>query len=269
MSVDPVYGTDGAHYVNSQAGEDLVTNPEANSVPEELLLYADGTYAVAALSNQVPRGQLLMTSDHLGQLRRHLDSIHEKFEELYGIEEGERFAMEIEFKITSDNVLSIKQARPWIFAGEPLAIGSGVALTGSFEGARATHDGEPFRVVVEFSEIVDIADAEFGDHAVSVTGGSVARVARSPGRAKEWRIRVTPDSPSVDVTVAVTHDLPCTVDGAICTLDGRQLSNPLEHTVLSVVPRVPDRPALRALSSGAAHLEAHLEWERHRPCRLL
>ena len=149
VSVDPVYGTDGAHYVNSQVGEDMVTNPEANSVPEEVLLYPDGTYTVAALSNQVSKGQLVMTSDQLGQLRRRLDAIHERFEDLYDVEEGEQFAMEIEFKITSDNVLSIKQARPWIFASSPLAGHSGVALTGSFEGERATHDGDPFRVVVE------------------------------------------------------------------------------------------------------------------------
>ena len=260
VSVDPVYGTDGTHYVNSQAGEDLVTNPEANSVPEAVLLHSDGTYTAFAFSNQVPRGQMLMTGDQLGQVRARLDAIHEKFEELYDIEEGEQFAMEIEFKITSDDVLAIKQARPWIFASEPLALHSGVALTGSFEGSRTTHDGETFRVVVKFSDIVDIADAEFKAHAVSVTGARVERVARVTSRAKEWLIRVAPDSRSADITVALTHDRPCTDDGAICTLDGRRLSSPVEHTVKSVIPRVPDMPVLRALSSDAAHLEVHLEW---------
>ena len=115
-------------------------------------------------------------------------------------------------------------------------------------------------MVVEFSDVVDIPDAEFKDHAVSVTGGRVERVARVTARVKEWLIRVAPDSPSADVTVAVTHDLPCTVDGAICALDGRRLSSPVEHTVKSVVPRLPDRPILGALSSDAVHLEAHLEW---------
>ena len=260
VSTDPVYGTDGAHYVNSQAGEDLVTNPEANSVPEEVLLHPDGTYTISAFSNQAPRGQLLMTDDQLGQLRARLDAIHDKFAELYDIAEDEQFAMEIEFKITSDDVLAIKQARPWIFASEPLALHSGVALTGSFEGSRTTHDGETFRVVVEFGDVVDIDEAEFKDHAVSVTGGLVERVARVAGRAKEWLIRVAPDSLSADVTVALAYDLPCTDDGAICTLDGRRLSSPVEHTVKSVIPRVPDMPVLRALSSDAAHLEVHLEW---------
>ena len=201
-----------------------------------------------------------MTDDQLGQLRARLDAIHDKFAELYDIAEDEQFAMEIEFKITSDDVLAIKQARPWIFASEPLALHSGVALTGSFEGSRTTHDGETFRVVVEFGDVVDIDEAEFKDHAVSVTGGLVERVARVAGRAKEWLIRVAPDSLSADVTVALAYDLPCTDDGAICTLDGRRLSSPVEHTVKSVIPRVPDMPVLRALSSDAAHLEVHLEW---------
>ena len=102
------------YYVNSQVGEDLVTNPDALSVPEEVLL-ADGSYSVVATSNQVPRGQLLMSDDQLTQMRDHLEVIHDEFAELYGAGPGERWAIEIEFKITSDNKLAIKQARPWVF----------------------------------------------------------------------------------------------------------------------------------------------------------
>ena len=116
VSFDPFGRRDGSYYVNTQLGEDLVTNPEAHSVPEEMLLHPDGAYTVTARSNQVPAGQLLMSDAQLGQLRRHLDAIHDEFEELYGIGSDEEFAMEIEFKITSDNVLSIKQARPWVFS---------------------------------------------------------------------------------------------------------------------------------------------------------
>ena len=115
VSFDPIYGTEGSYYVNTQLGEDLVTNPDAHSVPEEILLDLSGSYTTLVTSNQVPRGQLLMSDAQIDQLRRHLQDIHDHFEGLYNPGPDEPFAMEIEFKITSDDVLSIKQARPWVF----------------------------------------------------------------------------------------------------------------------------------------------------------
>ena len=115
-SFDPFLGRDGSYYVNSQLGEDLVTNPDAHSAPEEILLNPLGDYTVLATSNQAPPGQLLMSGDQLDQLLRHLTVIHDHFAVLYNPGPGEPFAMEIEFKITSDNILAIKQARPWVFS---------------------------------------------------------------------------------------------------------------------------------------------------------
>ena len=116
VSFDPVYGRDGSYYVNTQLGEDLVTNPDAHSVPEEILLNSTlGSFTVLATSNQVPAGQLLLDSDRLQMLRDNLTKIHEEFEKLYEPETDEPFAIEIEFKVTSDDLLSIKQARPWVF----------------------------------------------------------------------------------------------------------------------------------------------------------
>ena len=49
VSFDPLYGKADHHYVNSQVGEDLVTNPDAHSLPEELLLRGrDGSYRIPA-----------------------------------------------------------------------------------------------------------------------------------------------------------------------------------------------------------------------------
>ena len=117
VSFNPVYSgiRDGWYYVNTQIGEDLVTNPDALSVPEEILLNPAGGYFVLRTSNQKPPGQLLMSNDQLDQLRRHLAVIHKKFAKLYNPGPDEDFAMEIEFKITSENLLAIKQARPWVF----------------------------------------------------------------------------------------------------------------------------------------------------------
>ena len=131
VSFDPTDPTDPTsssdwYYVNTQIGEDLVTNPEAHSVPEEILLYRGG-YIVVSTSNLVEPGKLLMSDSQLIQLRDHLTTIHAHFEALYNPGPGEPFAMEIEFKITSDNILSIKQARPWVFGDAPTVVEPPVA----------------------------------------------------------------------------------------------------------------------------------------------
>ena len=151
VSFDPVYGSD-TYYVNTQLGEDLVTNPEAYSVPEEILLRRSGTYTVLATSNLVEHGQLLMRDEQLRQLREHLEVIHDRFAQLYDPGPGEPFAMEIEFKITSDNILAIKQARPWVFSG------GGGSGGGGGGGARQTVSDAPTDL---------LADA--GDAAVTLT----------------------------------------------------------------------------------------------------
>ncbi len=83
VSFDPIHGNDGTYYVNTQIGEDLVTNPEAHSVPEEILLHEGNYVTVLALSNQAPPGQLLTSRAQQRQLRRHLEVIHDHFEGLY------------------------------------------------------------------------------------------------------------------------------------------------------------------------------------------
>jgi hypothetical protein len=116
VSTDPVHGTVGTYYVNTQLGEDLVTNPNAQSVPEELLIAADGTVTVVRRSNLTNANQLLMSNAQIASLRSYLKVIHNQFAELYGVEPGEKFAIEVEFKITRDRVVAIKQARPWVFS---------------------------------------------------------------------------------------------------------------------------------------------------------
>ena len=114
VSFDPFYEFGGLsrYYVNTQLGEDLVTNPVAHSVPEELLLYPGGVYALLSASNLVPRGQLLMSDAQLRQLREHLEVIHDHFEGLYNPGPDEPFAMEIEFKITSEDILGDQAGPP-------------------------------------------------------------------------------------------------------------------------------------------------------------
>jgi hypothetical protein len=117
VSDDPIYQTEGNFYLNTQVGEDLVTNPNAQSVPEEILLDAGNAnvFTVVRFSNQVPAGEVLMTQPYLNDIRSMLTTIHDEFKTRYNPPAEERFAMEIEYKITVDGDLAIKQARPWLF----------------------------------------------------------------------------------------------------------------------------------------------------------
>jgi hypothetical protein len=118
ISIDPIYETENTFYLNTQVGESLITNPDPNSVPEEILLYEDpenaGGYLVLQLSNLVEQNQLVMDQIYLDQMRDYLSVIHDQFAILYDVEGIEGFGMDIEYKITIDNQLVIKQARPWV-----------------------------------------------------------------------------------------------------------------------------------------------------------
>ena len=115
---DILYQTKGNYYLNTQVGENLVTNPDVDSIPEELLLdwWRSSDYKVMRKSNQLKDDTLIMTESQLEQMNRYLGKIHSSFSKLYGTTlEDKKFAMEIEFKITKDGTLSIKQARPWVY----------------------------------------------------------------------------------------------------------------------------------------------------------
>ncbi|MCK5943107.1 MAG: hypothetical protein KAI24_14100, partial [Planctomycetes bacterium] len=104
------------YYVNSQLGEDLVTNPDAESVPEELLLSPrnPGRDRVLQRSNRATGDAPLLSAEHRQQLRRCMRVLRDRFARLYGKEDEPGFAMEIEFKVTEQGELLIKQARPWV-----------------------------------------------------------------------------------------------------------------------------------------------------------
>lgn len=117
VSADPVYNTENTFYLNSQLGEELITNPES-TYPEELLLkrYPDGNenYSVIQYSSLLDVDTLLMSDTQLDLLRQYLAVIHDRFAVLYNAVGNPTFAMDIEYKIDSTNQLAIKQARPWV-----------------------------------------------------------------------------------------------------------------------------------------------------------
>ncbi|MGB2299210.1 MAG: PEP/pyruvate-binding domain-containing protein [Flavobacteriaceae bacterium] len=118
ISIDPIYETEDTFYLNTQVGESLITNPDPNSVPEELLLYEDptqgGGYLVLRLSNLVNPGELVMDQVYIDQMREFLTVIHDGFAVLYDVVGADDFGIDIEYKVTAQDQLVIKQARPWV-----------------------------------------------------------------------------------------------------------------------------------------------------------
>ena len=140
----------------------------------------------------------------------------------------------------------------------------GRALRGRFESPPAQHDGkEPVKVRVAFSEPVEESPENVGEHGVDVEGGEVTSVRPVGGNAPDgaarkgtrsdsggtggevvWEFEIEPDSDG-DVTVSFEAGRPCDEPGAICTVDGRVLSEGIATTVRGpddvAAPEPPER----------------------------
>ena len=113
VTFDPFYQSESTYYLNAQVGEDLVTNPSDLSIPEEVLVSTerDGDSVIMRPSNRVPSGGRVISLAHIAELKSLLSEIDRRFRSLY---RSDYTGMEIEFKITEDDEVAIKQARPWV-----------------------------------------------------------------------------------------------------------------------------------------------------------
>ncbi len=107
------------YYVSVQLGEELVTNPQGDAIPEETLLHPTSARrdTLVRTSNRVGPDEALLGARHLQDLRTALRTLEREFRSLYGKQAGDRFAIEVEFKLDAANRLVIKQARPWVYGG--------------------------------------------------------------------------------------------------------------------------------------------------------
>ena len=109
----------------------------------------------------------------------------------------------------------------------------GLPLTVRLVFPVAGHHGASnvFTFDIRFSEEIPLSYKTLKFHAFDVTGGTILRAQRmnKPSNIK-WRIMVRPDS-SEDVTIVLPATTDCEAQGAICTEDGRKLSNSLVFTV--------------------------------------
>ena len=107
-------------------------------------------------------------------------------------------------------------------------------LTASVHDKPGSHDGQStFTFELRLSEAPrnGFSYVTLRDHAFTVTGGELTGARRlEQGENLRWQISVEPDSGG-DVTIVLPATTDCEANGAICTEDGRMLSERVEITV--------------------------------------
>ena len=105
-------------------------------------------------------------------------------------------------------------------------------LTASFVDVPAEHDGETaFTLRIAFSEPLSrMSGRRLRSDVVAVSGGRATAAGRVDRRRDLWKVTVEPDS-LADVTVTLEAGAACDTPAAVCTKDGRALSNTVSTTV--------------------------------------
>ena len=145
---------------------------------------------------------------------------------LVSADEGKTIKVKVSFTDDADNEETLTSAATASVAAAPSR------LTVSLENGATTHDGSAvFTFEIRFSEEFALSYTTLKFRAFDVTGGEVLNAQRmdKPSNIR-WLIKVRPDS-NGDVTVVLPVTEDCAAQGAICTEDGRPLSNRLEMTV--------------------------------------
>ena len=152
------------------------------------------------------------------------------------------------------------------------------ALQGRFTSSPQRHDGKKrIKVRVAFSESIDETPKNVGEHGVDVEGGQVTSVrpvgdqapggavTRSAGsREVVWEFEIKPDSGG-DVTVTLSGGGSCGEPGAICTADGRALSEGISTTVRGPAAAEQKPPQKRPDQETAAAEQEPQEQEQQQP----
>ncbi len=108
-------GAEPAFFVNAQAGEISVVQPDPGILPDSFLYFwdrPDQPVTFLARSTEVPEGETVLTPEQTRALGEALAKIRAWFAPAYGGPEW--WAMDVEFKIDGDPpALVVKQARPF------------------------------------------------------------------------------------------------------------------------------------------------------------
>ena len=142
-------------------------------------------------------------------------------------DEGKTVKVRVTFTDDAGNSESLTSA-----ATAAVEEGEMIPLTATIPDAPSSHDGSnTFTFELRFSEEFPLSYRTLRDHAFTVTGGEVVKVRRlEKGRNVRWEISVRPDGNGA-VTIVLPATTDCEADGAVCTDDGRKLSQELEFEV--------------------------------------
>ena len=141
-------------------------------------------------------------------------------------DEGERLKVRVSFTDDAGNAESVTSAATDAVAARP------EPLTASFEDVPAAHDGESaFTLRIASSDRLSMMNGQrLREDVVAVSGGRATSAGRVNRRRDLWRLTVEPDS-LADVTVTLAAGAACDSPAAVCTKDGRALSNTISATV--------------------------------------
>ena len=141
-------------------------------------------------------------------------------------QQGQTIRVRVHFSDDSGNSETLTSAATVAVAARP------VPLTAGFGNVPNSHDGNAaFTFELRFSEDFGLSYKTLRDHAFAVTGGEVIKARRlDPPSNVGWEITLQPDGDGT-VTIALPITTDCAPAGAICTGDGRMLSNRLEVSV--------------------------------------
>ena len=143
--------------------------------------------------------------------------------QLTATEQGKTIQVRVTFTDDRNNSESLTSAATDPVAAKP------VPLTATFSNVPDSHSGsEEFTFDLAFSENFPLSYVTLRDHAFTKDAQNedhvVAAQRKVPGSNQTWTIKVQPaGNGAITITLPATTD--CNATGAICTADGRKLSN--------------------------------------------
>ena len=145
---------------------------------------------------------------------------------LVAADEGKVIEVTVSFTDDAGNAENLTSAATTAVAKPP--------LTATVHDKPSSHDGSTaftFELRLSETPASGLSYTTLQEHALTVTGGTLPKVRRlEAGKNVRREITVQP-SYNADATIVLAITTDCTVQGAICTSDGRKLSSRVELTI--------------------------------------